>query len=274
MKSSYPISGHCQCGSIQYEFAYNNNDDDNSTNKSVVFTDQDLITLHEKKKQQHKEGADSTSTTTSTTTTCKKLFLTVGQVCICHCGMCRHAMGCIAPIAMALPIQYLQFRTTSNRNDDGNNEEEEGKDDNGAIAAATATTTTKEYPKQLKSYNSSPNTIRYFCNTCGCSILFRYPNDEPNTIWVYVATLNEKLQRNSKVLRNDILHNPNVTSHICTSDQPIWYQGENNDASNADAISSLSSKDDCILPLPSSASKKTKLPSCKGLELWIPDSCK
>lgn len=161
----------------------------------------------------------------------------VGQVCICHCGMCRHVMGAPAAVAMALPRSKLQF--VNNNNNNNHNSEAKESDDNHYTA---------EYPAELKEYKSSFDTRRYFCNTCGSSIVFSY-DSEPNTIWIYVATLDESLQRGEGNDGGETLAKVlcQCASHICTNDRPKWY---------------------------SALIQKQDLPSCPELELWNQDSCK
>ena len=197
--------------------------------------------------------------------------LVVGQICICHCGMCRHSMGgSTAPIAMALPIRYLQFRETSM--DDGTNKGSERQQQQAGGDQWRWTTSHQQYPKQLQVYTSSSDTKRYFCNVCGCSLLFRYPTQEPNTIWIYVVTLQEELQRNSLILKS-LLQNPNVICHICCNDQPLYYYDNSNCYRNNNNSSTSSSGND-NKSSDHHEQPQQLLPSCPGMELWIADSCK
>ena len=166
-------------------------------------------------------------------------FTDAGQVCICHCAMCRHAIGSTSPVAMALPRTKLCFV------EKGKAEEEEEEEVGGVDGSQTTTiaTTTKQQPLALKEYRSSKNTRRFFCGTCGCGILFAY-DEEPNTIWAYVSTFHDTIQEDPALRK--VLADPNITCHIFAKDKPGWFDLHNPD----------------------------RLPVGDQLELWRVDSCK
>ncbi len=138
------------------------------------------------------------------------LIGSAGQVCYCHCSMCRHAIGVTGAAAIAVPDKHLKLTSS----------------------------------KTLKHYQSRHDTIRSFCNECGCSIIFKY-SGEPNTTWIYAATLNDAFQNSLEF--EQFMNDPTKACHIYTSNRPTWVKTKENEVA---------------------------LPSSKTNEAWIEDSCK
>lgn len=124
------------------------------------------------------------------------------NICMCHCSICRHAIGTSCIPSIALPIKRLIYHKKDT----------------------------------LAWYASSKSVDRGFCTQCGCTVLFRYDEKiEPNTIWITVATLNETFQSSKEFTY--LFQTSKYVSHIsCDSMQPwekiAYVIKDNDDGSN------------------------------------------
>eukprot|EP01006_Ploeotia_vitrea_P050774 TRINITY_DN67501_c5_g3_i1.p1 TRINITY_DN67501_c5_g3~~TRINITY_DN67501_c5_g3_i1.p1 ORF type:complete len:139 (-),score=7.35 TRINITY_DN67501_c5_g3_i1:206-622(-) len=126
--------------------------------------------------------------------------------------MCRHAIGANAIPFIALPYKNLRYKNKDT----------------------------------LSRYEATPNISRYFCNRCGASTMMQYGEEEPNTTWITVSTLDEDVQNDPQL--RAMFNDPRITvaSHHWTANTAPW----------APPVQSY-------------------LPKCatSGAEAWVIDSC-
>eukprot|EP00992_Anisonema_acinus_P014568 TRINITY_DN9353_c0_g1_i1.p1 TRINITY_DN9353_c0_g1~~TRINITY_DN9353_c0_g1_i1.p1 ORF type:complete len:161 (+),score=12.65 TRINITY_DN9353_c0_g1_i1:30-512(+) len=79
------------------------------------------------------------------------------QVFICHCLMCRKAVGCPVAMWMSMPLGALQWESGGDR---------------------------------IRKFRSAEDCERWFCGNCGCSLFMKY-DFEQHTIWPAVGSLDE-----------------------------------------------------------------------------------
>lgn len=110
------------------------------------------------------------------------------QILICHCSMCRHGIGASCVPFIGLPFKKLKFAKA----------------------------------ECLSNYQSSTFAKRTFCKRCGCSTFIKYINeyDEPHTIWVSIATLNEEIQSSDKLI--NLLKHSKKNQHIHYDSKQRW----------------------------------------------------
>ncbi|PSN68116.1 hypothetical protein BS50DRAFT_491527 [Corynespora cassiicola Philippines] len=82
----------------------------------------------------------------------------------CQCTQCRKWLSSLLPIAISIPVPNISFPS------------QDSKD-----------------PSQLKIFESSPDVERKFCGKCGSGLTFQHLKAMPDTLELWLGTLDEEV---------------------------------------------------------------------------------
>ncbi|KAF1952076.1 hypothetical protein CC80DRAFT_185574 [Byssothecium circinans] len=102
----------------------------------------------------------------------------------CQCTQCRKALGSLHPIALTIPLANLAFHFQNRDKDKTADDETEEEDKAGKDTEGNTL---------LRRYESSPGCERTFCARCGSSLTFRNFKAMPETLELWVGTLDEEV---------------------------------------------------------------------------------
>ena len=133
------------------------------------------------------------------------------EVLICHCAMCRKAIGASQGVAFAaMPRAHLTWDHDRNVHSHGNGNLS-GRDDGSGGGNGRGTRST------LRAFRSSAFAQRLFCGRCGSSLMIRY-DCERYTDWVTVGTVD----RGARWFGGHAPFMPQTSAHIHVDGAAAW----------------------------------------------------